>query len=712
MKFKVAISQNTMVSIKSTVVPREAESFEYITYDGINVNTVYTSGSLLTIPCLDALPGSPPYTRGAYSTMYTAKPWTIRQYAGFSTAAKSNEFYRRALNTGLQGISVAFDLATHRGYDSDHPAVVGDVGKAGVAIDSVEDMKELFHGIDLTKISVSMTMNGAVLPVMACYIVAAMENGYDLEKLSGTVQNDILKEFLVRNTFIYPPEASLRIVSDVISYTSKYMPKFNSISISGYHLQEAGASQCTELAFALANGREYVANAISAGLDIDSFAPRLSFFFGIGMEFYLEIAKLRAARTIWHDIMVSLGAKSDKSKILRTHCQTSGWSLAAQDPLNNIVRTTVEAMAAVFGGTQSLHTNSYDEAVSLPTEESSRIARNTQLILQEETKITKVSDPWAGSYMMETLTQEIVKKTLALLDEIDSLGGMVIAIKSGWAKSKIEETALTRQARIDSKSEVIVGVNKYTNVAVRKFDVLEIDAREVRQEQVKRIAILKNTRSISKVSEALQKLKLAAISNDSLLEACVLAAKSRATVGEMSAALEEIFGRYTPALSALQNNYVKEYKDVEKISRLCKRVSDLTKILGRKPSILIAKLGQDGHDRGAAVVASAFDSFGFVIKRTGLFKSPLDVAKFASINQVDVIAINSLVAAHKELIPETIEFIRKYEFDIPIVVGGVIPEQDHSFLFQSGVTAIYGPGTDLCNAADEIISYIARNSSL
>lgn len=679
------------------------QSLSYQTLDGISIKALYTVADLEGIEHVHSFPGFSPYVRGPQATMYVTRPWTIRQYAGFSTAQESNRFYKSALAGGMQGISVAFDLPTHRGYDSDHPRVFGDAGKAGVAIDSVEDMKVLFDGIDLGKVSVSMTMNGAVLPIMATYIVAALEQGRALSQLTGTVQNDILKEFLVRNTYIYPPSASMRIVSDIIQFTSAQMPRFNSISISGYHLQEAGATTCTELAFTLSNGREYIRAALAAGLKIDEFAPRLSFFFAVGMDFYQEVAKLRAARKIWHDLVAAFAPNVERSKLLRTHCQTSGWSLSAQDPNNNVVRTTIEAMAAVFGGTQSLHTNSFDEAVSLPTPNSARLARNTQLILQEECHLTSVVDPWGGSFMMERLTQDIIDKTLEIMQQIENNGGMIQAIESGWAKQQIEQTALIRQARIDDGTDVIVGSNKYQLDNPELTTAFKVDNRAVLSSQQKNLVALKKGRDPSQVSIALGRLRQAAMGQENLLEFCIGAAKARATVGEMSQALEQVFGRHQAAITPVSNHYGSEFADKAKLDVVVERVKQFALRFHRAPSLLVAKLGQDGHDRGAAVVASAFSSFGFQVNRLPLFLTPEEVAGHAIEQQADAIGISSLVAAHNELVPELLNILRTQGAPIAVFVGGVIPEEDHPFLLQCGVHAIYGPGTVLVDAAIDLL---------
>jgi methylmalonyl-CoA mutase len=644
--------------------------------------------------------------------MYSVRPWTIRQYAGFSTAEESNAFYRKALDAGGQGVSVAFDLATHRGYDSDHPRVTGDVGKAGVAIDSVEDMKILFDGIPLDKVSVSMTMNGAVLPVLAGYIVAGEEQGVKQELLSGTIQNDILKEFMVRNTYIYPPEPSMRIIGDIIEYTAKHMPKFNSISISGYHMQEAGANQVLELAFTLADGKEYVKTALAKGLDVDGFAGRLSFFFAIGMNFYLEVAKLRAARLLWWRIMKSFEPKNPKSLMLRTHCQTSGWSLTEQDPYNNVVRTTVEAMAAVFGGTQSLHTNSFDEAIALPSEFSSRIARNTQLILQEETHITSVIDPWAGSYMMESLTQEMADKAWEIIQEVDAMGGMTKAVESGWAKLKIEAAAAEKQAKIDSGSDVIVGVNKYKLGKEDLVDVLMIDNDKVRESQVVRLNNIKAKRDTKRVEDALEALTKAAEDNTgNLLELAVQAIRLRATVGEVSDALEKVYGRHRADTQKVTGVYAAAYDSAEGWEKLKVEIADFAKDFGRRPRVMIAKLGQDGHDRGAKVVATAFADLGFDVDIGPLFQTPEECARQAIENDVHALGISTLAAGHKTLVPAIIAELKKQgSDDIIVFVGGVIPRQDYDFLYEAGVKGIYGPGTPIPASAKDVLEQIRKSA--
>jgi methylmalonyl-CoA mutase len=656
----------------------DPEALVWATPEGLAVKPLYTAADLAGLPYTDTLPGFAPFIRGPQATMYAVRPWTIRQYAGFSTAEASNAFYRKALAAGGQGVSVAFDLATHRGYDSDHPRVTGDVGKAGVAIDSVEDMKILFDGIPLDRVSVSMTMNGAVLPVLAAYVVAAEEQGVSQEQLSGTIQNDILKEFMVRNTYIYPPEPSMRVVGDIIEYTARKMPKFNSISISGYHMQEAGANQALELAFTLADGKEYVKTAIAKGLDVDEFAGRLSFFWGIGMNFYLEIAKMRAARLLWWKIMSGFGAKNPKSLMLRTHCQTSGWSLTEQDPYNNIVRTTIEAMAAVFGGTQSLHTNSFDEAIALPTEFSSRIARNTQLILQEESQITKVVDPWAGSYMMERLTQEMADKAWAIIEEVDAMGGMTRAVESGWAKLRIEASAAEKQARIDSGRDVIVGVNKFKLDKEDPVEILEIDNVAVRENQIARLKSIRASRDEARVRQTLEALTNAARQRDgNLLELSIAAMRERATVGEVSDALEQVWGRHRANSQEVSGVYAGAYESADSWNALKTEIDAFAAAAGRRPRVMIAKLGQDGHDRGAKVVASAFADLGFDVDVGPLFQTPEECARQAIENDVHAVGVSTLAAGHKTLVPEIIRALRAQGAnDIIVFVGGVVPQQD------------------------------------
>ncbi|WP_127143165.1 methylmalonyl-CoA mutase [Pelagibacterium montanilacus] len=655
-----------------------------------------------------AVPGVEPYTRGVRATMYANRPWTIRQYAGFSTAEESNRFYRRALDKGQKGLSVAFDLATHRGYDSDHPRVAGDVGKAGVAIDTVEDMKTLFEGIPLDAVSVSMTMNGAVIPVLAMFIVAADEQGIGPEALSGTIQNDILKEFMVRNTYIYPPEPSMRIVGDVIGYCSEHMPRFNSISISGYHMHEAGATAVQELAYTLADGIDYVRTARGRGLAIDSFAPRLSFFFGIGMDFFTEIAKLRAARTLWSDIMTGLGASDPRSKMLRTHCQTSGVSLTEQDPLNNVVRTAYEALAAVLGGTQSLHTNSFDEAIALPTETSSRIARNTQLILQHETAVTDVVDPLGGSYYVEALTEQLVVEARALIAEIEADGGMTRAVQSGAPKRAIEEVAARRQALIDRGDAVIVGVNRYRLETEDGVDALEIDTAKVRAGQIERIGAVRRARNEENCAFALNALReYAAMNEGNLLEAAIAAARARATLGEISQAMEDVFGRYDATQSMISGVYADQYAGDPEFAAARERTDTFAQRHGRKPAILIAKMGQDGHDRGAKVIATAFADIGFAVEMGALFETPQEVAAQADALGVDAVGVSSLAAGHKALVPELVAALKARELgDLAVFVGGVIPSGDYDFLREHGVTEIFGPGTNVLDAAFTVLDRI------
>ena len=689
-------------------------NLNWTTPDGIEVKPLYTAADTADLPYTDTLPGFAPYIRGPQPTMYAGRPWTIRQYAGFSTAEESNAFYRKALAAGGQGVSVAFDLATHRGYDSDHPRVTGDVGKAGVAIDSVEDMKVLFDQIPLDKVSVSMTMNGAVLPILAGYVVAAEEQGVAQDQLSGTIQNDILKEFMVRNTYIYPPQPSMKIIGDIIEYTAKHMPKFNSISISGYHMQEAGANQALELAFTLADGKEYVKTAIAKGMDVDAFAGRLSFFWAVGMNFYLEIAKMRAARLLWCRIMQGFNAKSPKSLMLRTHSQTSGWSLTEQDPYNNVVRTTIEAMAAVFGGTQSLHTNALDEAIALPTEFSARIARNTQLIIQEETHITNVIDPWAGSYMMEKLTQEMADKAWAIIEEVDAMGGMTAAVDSGWAKLKIEAAAAEKQARIDSGKEVIVGVNKYKLAKEDPIEILDVDNVKVRDSQIARLKDIKAKRDATKVQQALDALTNAAQSGQgNLLELSIQAVRLRATVGEVSDALEKVYGRHRADTQKVTGVYAAAYDSAAGWDQLKSEINTASEQLGRRPRVMIAKLGQDGHDRGAKVVATAFADLGFDVDMGPLFQTPEECACQAIENDVHAVGVSTLAAGHKTLVPAIIEELKKQGADdIIVFVGGVVPAQDYDFLYQAGVKGVYGPGTPIPASAKDVLEHIKRAASV
>jgi methylmalonyl-CoA mutase len=709
-EFKNAQLEDWMRAAQKSAPGGNVDALNWKTPDGISVKPLYTAADTAALPYANTLPGFEPFLRGPQATMYSVRPWTIRQYAGFSTAEESNAFYRKALAAGGQGVSVAFDLATHRGYDSDHPRVTGDVGKAGVAIDSVEDMKILFDQIPLDKVSVSMTMNGAVLPVLAGYVVAAEEQGVSQDKLSGTIQNDILKEFMVRNTYIYPPEPSMKIIGDIIEYTAKNMPKFNSISISGYHMQEAGANQALEMAFTLADGKEYVKTAIAKGMDVDDFAGRLSFFWAVGMNFYLEIAKMRAARLLWCRIMKGFDAKNPKSLMLRTHSQTSGWSLTEQDPYNNVVRTTIEAMAAVFGGTQSLHTNSFDEAIALPTEFSSRIARNTQLIIQEETHITNVIDPWAGSYMMESLTQEMADKAWAIIEEVEAMGGMTKAVDSGWAKLKIEAAAAEKQARIDSGKDVIVGVNKYKLAKEDPIDILAIDNVRVRDGQIERLKKIRATRDTAKVQAALDALTASAESGQgNLLDLSIQAIRLRATVGEVSDALEKVFGRHRADTQKVTGVYAAAYDSAEGWDQLKKEINEFADAKGRRPRVMISKLGQDGHDRGAKVVATAFADLGFDVDMGPLFQTPEECARQAIENDVHAVGVSTLAAGHKTLVPAIIEELKKQGADdIIVFVGGVIPRQDYDFLYEAGVKGIYGPGTPIPASAKDVLEQIKK----
>ena len=680
------------------------------TPETIEVKSSYTKDDLEQVEHLGTLPGQIPFVRGPYATMYVGRPWTIRQYAGFSTASESNAFYRRNLASGQKGLSVAFDLATHRGYDSDHERVMGDVGKAGVAIDSVEDMKVLFDGIPLDQMSVSMTMNGAVLPIMAFYIVAALEQGVSMDKLSGTIQNDILKEFMVRNTYIYPPKESMRIISDIFAFTSQHMPKFNSISISGYHMQEAGATADIEMAYTLSDGLEYVKTGIAAGLDIDAFAPRLSFFWGIGMNPFMEIAKMRAARFLWSRCMKALGAKHPKSMALRTHSQTSGWSLTEQDPFNNVTRTAIEAMAATMGGTQSLHTNSLDEAIALPTDFSARIARNTQLHLQLETDITFTADPWGGSYYVEKLTADLIERAKVLMKEVDELGGMTRAIEAGIPKMRIEEAAAKKQARIDGGMDIIVGVNAFQTTERAELDILEVKGDEVRKQQIVGLTRLKKGRNQALVTSALVALEEAAQGKENLLSLAIEAAKARATLGEISLALEKKWGRYKATTKTISGVYSKEMmqnKDFEKAREL----SDLfAQKEGRRPRIMVAKMGQDGHDRGAKVVATSFADLGFDVDMGPLFQTPREAAKQAVENDVHILGVSSLAAGHKTLVPSVMEELKLLgRQDILVIVGGVIPAQDYEFLYNQGVAGIFGPGTPIAKAAGAILKLMMTN---
>ncbi len=692
---------------------RALEDLTWKTLEGIEVKPLYTAADLESLQYTDSLPGFPPFVRGPRATMYANRPWTVRQYAGFSTAEESNAFFRRNLEAGQTGLSVAFDLATHRGYDSDHPRVAGDVGKAGVAIDTVEDMKILFDGIPLDRMSVSMTMNGAVLPIMAGFIVAGEEQGVPPEKLSGTIQNDILKEFMVRNTYIYPPEPSMRIVADIIEYTAKHMPKFNSISISGYHMQEAGATVVQELAFTLADGLEYVRAALSRGLEIDAFAPRLSFFFNIGMNFFMEIAKLRAARLLWARIIRTFEPKDERSLVLRTHCQTSGVSLTEQDPYNNIIRTTVEAMAAALGGTQSLHTNAFDEALGLPTPFSARIARNTQLVLQEETGITRVVDPLGGSYYVEALTDSVARHAWELIQEVEEMGGMTKAVESGMPKLRIEEAAARRQALIDRGETVVVGVNKYRpdDGEEEHVEILDVDNAKVREAQIARIAQVRATRDEDRCRAALDRLtEIAASGRGNLLEAAIEASRARATVGEISDALEKVFTRHRAAIRSVSGVYGAAFDDDEGFARVRAEVDAFAAEEGRRPRLLVVKLGQDGHDRGAKVIATAFADIGFDVDIGPLFQSPEEAARQAIENDVHVVGVSSQAAGHKTLVPQLVEALRAQGGgDIVVVCGGVIPPIDYPYLLERGVSAIFGPGTNIPAAASEILRIVAKH---
>jgi methylmalonyl-CoA mutase len=714
-EFKAATLEAWAKAAAKSAPGGNVDALNWITPDGIAVKPLYTAEDTAHLAHTNTLPGFEPYLRGPQATMYAVRPWTIRQYAGFSTAEESNAFYRKALAAGGQGVSVAFDLATHRGYDSDHPRVTGDVGKAGVAIDSVEDMKILFDQIPLDKVSVSMTMNGAVLPVLAGYVVAAEEQGVSQDQLSGTIQNDILKEFMVRNTYIYPPASSMRIIGDIIEYTAQHMPKFNSISISGYHMQEAGANQALELAFTLADGKEYVKTAIAKGMDVDAFAGRLSFFWAIGMNFYLEVAKMRAARLLWCRIMKGFDAKNPKSLMLRTHCQTSGWSLTEQDPYNNVVRTTIEAMAAVFGGTQSLHTNSFDEAIALPTEFSSRIARNTQLIIQEETHITNVIDPWAGSYMMEKLTQDMADAAWAIIEEVEGMGGMVKAVDSGWAKLKIEAAAADKQARIDSGQDVIVGVNKYKLKTEDVIEARDIDNVAVRDGQIARLKVIREKRDAALVNAALAAITSAAESNSgNLLDLSIKAIRLRATVGEVSDAMEKAFGRHRADTQKVSGVYAAAYDaaggdTMEYWNQLKTDIAAFAEAQGRRPRVMISKLGQDGHDRGAKVVATAFADLGFDVDMGPLFQTPEECARQAIENDVHAVGVSTLAAGHKTLVPAIIAELKKQGADdIVVFVGGVIPRQDYDMLYAAGVKGIFGPGTPIPVSAREVLNQIQK----
>ncbi|MEE1898792.1 methylmalonyl-CoA mutase [Flavobacterium rakeshii] len=701
--------QHIQLDTNSTPKPAEQKS-NFVTAEGVEVKETYSKEDIENLEHLGFGAGFAPNLRGPYSTMYVRRPWTIRQYAGFSTAEESNAFYRRNLAAGQKGLSVAFDLATHRGYDSNHERVVGDVGKAGVAIDSVEDMKILFDQIPLGEMSVSMTMNGAVLPIMAFYIVAAEEQGVKPELLSGTIQNDILKEFMVRNTYIYPPAPSMKIIADIFEYTSQKMPKFNSISISGYHMQEAGATADIELAYTLADGLEYIRTGMAAGMEVDKFAPRLSFFWAIGMNHFMEIAKMRAGRMLWAKLLKQFNPQSEKSLALRTHCQTSGWSLTEQDPFNNVARTAIEAAAAAFGGTQSLHTNALDEAIALPTDFSARIARNTQIFLQEETKITKTVDPWAGSYYVESLTAEIAEKAWALIEEVEELGGMTKAIEAGIPKLRIEEAAARKQARIDSGQDVIVGVNKYRLEKEDPLHILEVDNQTVRRQQIERLDSIKASRDNQKVNECLEKLTASAKSGEgNLLELAVDAARHRATLGEISDALETVFGRYKAQIKSFSGVYSKEIKNDESFEKAKQLADEFAKLEGRRPRIMIAKMGQDGHDRGAKVVATGYADVGFDVDIGPLFQTPAEAAKQAVENDVHILGVSSLAAGHKTLVPQVIAELKKYgREDIMVIVGGVIPAQDYEYLFDAGAVAVFGPGTKISEAAIKILEVLIK----
>ena len=695
--------------VSGEIKNKSLDDLNWQTPEGIKVKPLYTADDLVGVAHKDNLPGFFPYTRGIRGSMYAARPWTIRQYAGFSTAEESNLFYRKNLEAGQMGLSVAFDLATHRGYDSDHARVEGDVGKAGVAIDSVEDMKILFDGIPLDKMSVSMTMNGAVIPCLAFYIVAAEEQGVKHDQLSGTIQNDILKEFMVRNTYIYPPEPSMRIVGDIIEYTSKKMPKYNGISISGYHMQEAGSNQLQELAYTLANGMEYVRTAMAKGLDIDDFAPRLSFFFAIGMNFFMEVAKLRAARTIWAQIMENFGAKNPKSMMMRTHCQTSGASLTEKDPYNNVIRTTIEGMAGVFGGTQSLHTNSFDEAMALPTDASARIARNTQIILQEEANLTNVVDPLGGSFYVESLTDQLVQEAWKIITEIEDVGGMTKAVSKGLPKLDIEKAAAMKQARIDMGEETVVGVNKHRLVEEEEINILRIDNLAVRKIQIKKLEVLRKERDDDKCQAALKELTNAAAGSDNLLEKSIVAARARATLGEISDAMEEVFGRHRAEIKSISGIYGAAYKGDKDYVNIQNKIEAFAEKVGRRPRILVAKMGQDGHDRGAKIIATAFADIGFDVDVGPLFQTPAETAREAIENDVHIIGVSSQAAGHKTLIPSLINALRVGGADdILVVAGGVIPTHDYDELYKAGVSAIFGPGTNIPDAASKVIDVLVE----
>ena len=700
-------TKDTTFGSNSKQIPEK----EWTVAEELSLKNGYTEQDIKSFKHVDYAAGIPPYLRGPYSSMYTSRPWTIRQYAGFSTAEESNAFYLRNLKAGQKGLSVAFDLATHRGYDSDHPRVEGDVGKAGVAIDSVEDMKILFDQIPLDKMSVSMTMNGAVIPIMAFYIVAAEEQGVSPEQLSGTIQNDILKEFMVRNTYIYPPMPSMKIVADIFKYTSERMPKFNSISVSGYHMHEAGATADIELAYTLADGLEYLRTGINAGLDIDKFAPRISFFWAIGMNHFMEVAKMRAARMLWAKIVKQFNPKDPKSMALRTHCQTSGYSLTEQDPFNNVARTCIEAMAAAFGGTQSLHTNALDEAIALPTDFSARIARNTQLYLQEETDIMNTVDPWGGSYYVEYLTAKIAEKAWALIEEVEALGGMAKAIEKGLPKLKIEEAAAKKQARIDSGKNIIVGVNKYQTKAKEAFEILDVDNEKVRKGQIERIKQIRQSRDAKKVNKTLDDLsKASGTGNENLLELAIAAARERATLGEISDAMEKSFGRYQAKIQSISGVYSQETMEDTDFIKARALTDEFAEKDGRRPRIMVAKMGQDGHDRGAKVIATSFADIGFDVDIGPLFQTPKEAAKQAIENDVHIIGISSLAAGHKTLVPKIMEALKDYgREDIMVIVGGVIPEQDYDFLWEQGVAGIFGPGTKISKAAQDILKLLLND---
>ena len=710
----VNLANSVSLSKEQKNVTIKSDDAPFITAESIPLKKSYTKEDINDIEHLNFAAGIPPFLRGPYSTMYVLRPWTIRQYAGFSTAKESNEFYRKNLKAGQKGLSVAFDLPTHRGYDSDHERVVGDVGKAGVAIDTVEDMKVLFDGIPLNEMSVSMTMNGAVLPIMAFYIVAAEEQGVPLDKLSGTIQNDILKEFMVRNTYIYPPKPSMQLVADIFEYTSKHMPKFNSISISGYHMHEAGAPAHLELAYTLSDGLEYIKTGIKAGLQIDDFAPRLSFFWGIGMNHFMEIAKMRAARMLWAKVVKEFNPQNEKSLMLRTHCQTSGWSLTEQDPFNNVARTTIEAAAAVFGGTQSLHTNALDEAIALPTDFSARIARETQIYLQQETNMTKTVDPWAGSYYVEKLTHDLVHKAWELMQEVENLGGMTKAIETGIPKTRIEEAAARKQARIDSQQDVIVGVNKYQLTEEDELQILEVDNKEVRRQQLQRLDEIKKSRNTDVVNEKLKALTKAAKSKledgesqENLLALAVDAARERATLGEISSALEEAFGRHKAIINSFTGVYSREIKDDSSFRKAQELADQFAEKDGRRPRIMVAKMGQDGHDRGAKVVATGYADLGFDVDIGPLFQTPKETAKQAVENDVHILGISSLAGGHKTLVPEVVKELKSYgREDIMVIVGGVVPKQDYKFLKGAGATAVFGPGTKISDAAIQLLELL------